>query len=84
MTIRPRAHSTRSKCASGQARLSPPMRRKLRGGSSSGGVRCCAALDRWFEQHGLRPRVAGEFEDSALMALFAARGLGVFPVSWWS
>lgn len=40
-----------------------------------------SALDRWFEQHGLRPRVAGEFEDSALMALFAARGLGVFPVS---
>ncbi len=39
------------------------------------------ALDRWFDQHGLRPRVVGEFEDSALMAVFAARGLGVFPVS---
>ncbi|WP_295524950.1 LysR family transcriptional regulator [uncultured Pseudacidovorax sp.] len=38
-------------------------------------------LDRWFERHGLRPRVAGEFEDSALLAVFAARGLGVFPVS---
>jgi LysR family transcriptional activator of nhaA len=38
-------------------------------------------IDRWFDQHGLRPRVAGEFEDSALMAVFAARGLGVFPVS---
>jgi LysR family transcriptional regulator, transcriptional activator of nhaA len=38
-------------------------------------------LDRWFDQHGLRPHVAGEFEDSALMAVFAARGLGVFPVS---
>ena len=38
-------------------------------------------LDRWFEQHGLRPHVAGEFEDGALMAVFAARGLGVFPVS---
>lgn len=39
------------------------------------------ALDRWFESHGLRPRIVGEFEDSALLALFAARGMGVFPVS---
>jgi LysR family transcriptional regulator, transcriptional activator of nhaA len=39
------------------------------------------ALDRWFEQHGLRPRVVGEFEDSALLAVFATQGLGVFPVS---
>ncbi|MCY7306657.1 MAG: LysR family transcriptional regulator, partial [Rhodoferax sp.] len=39
------------------------------------------ALDRWFEARGLRPRVVGEFEDSALMAVFAARGMGVFPVS---
>ena len=40
-----------------------------------------AALDRWFEDHGITPRVVGEFEDSALMAVFAAGGLGVFPVS---
>jgi LysR family transcriptional activator of nhaA len=39
------------------------------------------SLDRWFEALGLRPHIVGEFEDSALMALFAARGLGVFPVS---
>jgi LysR family transcriptional activator of nhaA len=39
------------------------------------------AIERWFDQHGLQPRVAGEFEDSALMAVFAAQGLGVFPVS---
>jgi LysR family transcriptional activator of nhaA len=38
-------------------------------------------LDRWFETLGIRPRVVGEFEDSALLAVFAARGLGVFPVS---
>lgn len=38
-------------------------------------------LDGWFDVLGLAPRVAGEFEDSALMAVFAARGLGVFPVS---
>ncbi len=39
------------------------------------------ALDRWFDTHGLRPHIVGEFEDSALMAVFAARGQGVFPVS---
>lgn len=39
------------------------------------------SLDRWFEEQGLRPQVVGEFEDSALMTVFAARGLGVFPVS---
>ena len=38
-------------------------------------------LDRWFDAQGLRPHIVGEFEDSALMAVFAARGLGVFPVS---
>lgn len=37
------------------------------------------ALERWFELQGLRPHVAGEFEDSALMAVFAVRGMGVFP-----
>ena len=40
-----------------------------------------AALDRWFDDHNLVPEVVGEFEDSALMSVFAARGLGVFPVS---
>jgi LysR family transcriptional activator of nhaA len=38
-------------------------------------------LDRWFDAQGLRPQIVGEFEDSALLAVFAARGLGVFPVS---
>jgi LysR family transcriptional activator of nhaA len=38
-----------------------------------------AALDRWFEQEGFVPRVAGEFEDSALLKTFGAGGLGVFP-----
>jgi LysR family transcriptional activator of nhaA len=40
-----------------------------------------STLDRWFDARGLRPHVVGEFEDSALLAVFAARGLGVFPVS---
>ena len=38
-------------------------------------------LDRWFESLDLRPRIVGEFEDSALLSVFAARGMGVFPVS---
>jgi LysR family transcriptional activator of nhaA len=40
-----------------------------------------STLERWFDTQGLRPRIVGEFEDSALLAVFAARGLGVFPVS---
>jgi LysR family transcriptional activator of nhaA len=39
-----------------------------------------AKLDAWFEGQALRPTIAGEFEDSALLAVFGARGLGVFPV----
>ncbi len=38
-------------------------------------------LDRWFESEGIQPKIVGEFEDSALMAVFAARGLGVFPLA---
>lgn len=47
--------------------------------TSHGALR--ARLDRWFEAEGIRPRIVGEFEDSALMAVFAARGLGVFPLA---
>ena len=38
-----------------------------------------AVLDLWFERHGVAPRVAGEFEDSALLKAFGAGGMGVFP-----
>lgn len=38
-------------------------------------------IDLWFERHGLRPRAAGEFEDSALLKTFGASGLGVFPAT---
>ena len=41
-------------------------------------------IDQWFERHGLRPKVAGEFEDSALLAAFGQSGMGAFPVSLWS
>lgn len=38
-----------------------------------------AGVDQWFAQHDIRPDVAGEFEDSALLATFAAAGLGILP-----
>lgn len=38
-----------------------------------------ATLERWFEEIRIRPRVVGEFEDSALMKVFGERGEGVFP-----
>lgn len=41
-------------------------------------------LDQWFERHGIRPQVAGEFEDSALLATFGRSGMGAFPASRWS
>lgn len=39
------------------------------------------ALDAWFERLNLRPRIVAEFEDSALLSVFAAHGMGVFPIS---
>ena len=41
-------------------------------------------LDQWFERLALRPRIAGEFEDSALLVAFGRSGMGAFPVSRWS
>ena len=38
-------------------------------------------LDHWLADQGVRPRVAGEFEDSALLATFGSEGLGVFPAA---
>lgn len=40
-----------------------------------------ARLDHWFERHAIRPRVVGEFEDSALLNTFGAGGMGVYPVA---
>ncbi|RTL41961.1 MAG: LysR family transcriptional regulator [Burkholderiales bacterium] len=40
-----------------------------------------ARLDHWLADQGLRPRVTGEFEDSALLATFGSEGLGVFPAA---
>lgn len=38
-----------------------------------------ARIDDWFERRGIRPRIVGEFEDSALLKTFGASGMGVFP-----
>lgn len=43
-----------------------------------------ARLDHWFEHLGIRPRIAGEFEDSALLNTFGASGMGVFPAAEWA
>jgi LysR family transcriptional regulator, transcriptional activator of nhaA len=36
-------------------------------------------IDRWLESTGLRPKIVGEFEDSALLTTFGREGLGIFP-----
>jgi LysR family transcriptional regulator, transcriptional activator of nhaA len=38
-------------------------------------------LEVWFGAIGARPVMAGEFDDSALMKAFGARGMGVFPAA---
>ncbi|HEU5074813.1 MAG TPA: transcriptional activator NhaR [Polyangiaceae bacterium] len=35
-------------------------------------------LNHWFDRHGVKPRVVAEFEDSALLKVFGADGLGIF------
>jgi len=37
-------------------------------------------LDEWFAARGIRPRVVGEFEDSALLKVFGQAGAGFFAV----
>jgi LysR family transcriptional regulator, transcriptional activator of nhaA len=37
------------------------------------------ALNQWFERHQIKPRVVAEFEDSALLKVFGADGVGLFP-----
>ena len=43
-----------------------------------------ARLDNWFEQRAIRPRIVGEFEDSALLKTFGASGMGIFPAAEWA
>jgi LysR family transcriptional regulator, transcriptional activator of nhaA len=37
------------------------------------------SLNQWFDKHGIAPRIVAEFEDSALLEVFGAEGVGVFP-----
>lgn len=37
------------------------------------------SLDEWFDKQGIRPRVVGEFEDTALMKVFGQGARAVFP-----
>lgn len=36
------------------------------------------SLDQWFESHHIAPRIAGEFQDSALLQVFGQAGVGLF------
>jgi LysR family transcriptional activator of nhaA len=36
-------------------------------------------LEQWFHTEGIRPRIVGEFEDTALMKVFGQDGIGLFP-----
>ncbi len=38
-------------------------------------------IEQWFDRMEIKPRVVGEFEDSALLKTFGASGLGVFPAA---
>jgi LysR family transcriptional regulator, transcriptional activator of nhaA len=42
-----------------------------------------ARLEQWFIQHGVQPRIVGEFDDGALLKAFAREGRGVFASSFW-
>lgn len=35
-------------------------------------------LDQWFETHSIRPRILGEFQDTALLTMFGQAGAGIF------
>ncbi len=37
------------------------------------------SLDRWFEKLEIRPRLAAQFDDTALLKVFGGVGIGVFP-----
>ena len=38
------------------------------------------ALEQWFDKEGIRPRLVGEFDDSALLKTFGQAGAGLFAV----
>ena len=38
-------------------------------------------IDHWFERLAIKPKIVGEFEDSALLKTFGAAGMGIFPAA---
>ncbi|MBI5866986.1 MAG: LysR family transcriptional regulator [candidate division Zixibacteria bacterium] len=38
-----------------------------------------SALDRWFTDHGIQPKIVGEFDDYTYILLFGQSGAGIFP-----
>ena len=38
------------------------------------------SLDYWFEHSEIRPKIVGEFDDSAMLKIMGSAGVGVFPV----
>jgi LysR family transcriptional activator of nhaA len=38
------------------------------------------SLDQWFDAHGVRPRVRGEFADVGLLKVFGQNGAGLFAI----
>lgn len=36
------------------------------------------SLERWFDERAIRPRIVGEFDDSALLKVFGQAGVGIF------
>ena len=65
--VRKRLRGRFPACLDGAPMLLPSGEAPLRG-----------RLQRWLDDRGLRPRVVGEFDDSALMKAFGARDGGVF------
>jgi LysR family transcriptional regulator, transcriptional activator of nhaA len=68
----------------------PAMARRLAGGfprsmdgapllTATEGAALRRSVAHWFESRGIRPRVVGEFQDSALMESFGEAGAGAFP-----
>lgn len=43
------------------------------------GARIRSIADEWFARNKINPRVVAEFEDSALLKVFAREGMGLFP-----
>ncbi|HSN91444.1 MAG TPA: transcriptional activator NhaR [Anaeromyxobacteraceae bacterium] len=67
--------------AAGLAHLRKGFPRSLHGAPAllpAPGTALRRGLDAWFEATAIQPTVVGEFDDSALMTAFGARGLGFF------